>query len=98
MNHTHSLHWVSTVSCCFWLLLALLNKARWAGRNQRVSSHHTHTIHSMPCHQVYTSPPAHVYIGGEKAPSKVITLVHLIERMCVLNVAVKKSALFIEGF
>lgn len=29
-------HQASSESCCFWLFSALLNKARWAGRDRRV--------------------------------------------------------------
>lgn len=69
--------------CCSWLLSALLNKARWADRGWRVWSHHihthTHTIHRNAIYKVYTCLPTYVYIGGETAPSKVITVVHLSE-------------------
>lgn len=36
MSHTLSYTGYSAASCCVWLLSALLNKARWAGRDQRV--------------------------------------------------------------
>ena len=81
--------------CCSWLLSALLNKARWADRDQRVWSHHiyththththTHTIQRDAIYKVYTCLPTYVYIGGETAPSKVITVVHLSEsEKCVM--------------
>lgn len=80
------LHWLLH---CFWLLSALLNKARWAGRDKRVWSHHTHNLKQCPGHQVYSCLPTYVYVGGETAPSTVITVVHLSESeecvFCMLN-------------
>ncbi len=93
------LHRASSESCCFWLLSALLNKVRWAGRDRRVRSHHTnalthtqtHNPQQCPGHQVYTCLQTYVYVGGEAAPSTVITVVHLSESeacvcVCVLHV------------
>lgn len=51
---------------------------------------------AMPGHQVYTCLPTYVYVGGETAPSTVITVVHLSEseeRVCVLYVKPLKGML-----